>query len=249
MGYQAGILYHSSHIAHAAAKFDSIGGHYGIYLAALIGEGYASCHISSFIKRKSSQVDPRSASHLLIDPEDLAASFVVDGISRIPCAQGQAGIGNVYGVFTCFGDVGYPLGKSRLHNRFFIQFGIVGNNPAVSSHPERIVITGIDFFLIRKTAVVLLVGAPQIRTSLFAVSAFRIIVIHYHLVDLCITLPRKHDDGSRIFQHGSQERQYVGHGIEIFHGLEQAGALPFPPGQFLFVIQSVAMPQGYVPVL
>ena len=75
-------------ITHTATEADGIGRHYTIVLA-LIGQRDTVEFAVAGIKLESAQINPRAATHLLVDAELRALTFMPNGIERIVDAVGK----------------------------------------------------------------------------------------------------------------------------------------------------------------
>ena len=75
------------------------------------------------------------------------------------------------------------------------------------------------------------------------------VVVHNDFFGLRVAFARHQHVGTRIFEHWYQIWQHVTLCIEVFYGLKNSGALPFPAGEFLLVVVAVALPERNVAVL
>ncbi len=77
-----------------------------------------------------------------------------------------------------------------------------------------------------------------------AFGVVRCVVVDYYLAGVDVAFARAHHICSRVFKHRHQERYDVRLRVEILHGLEYSGALPFPAVQLRLEVPAVALPHG-----
>mgnify|MGYP006981239030 FL=1 len=68
------------------------------------------------------------------------------------------------------------------------------------------------------------------------------VIVDNDFGSLAVAFTRKQHIGSGVFQHRNKVGQYEALCIQVFHGLQTAGALPFPAVEFRFVVKAVALP-------
>ena len=145
-------------------------------------------------------------------------------------------IGDVDGVFARLGDPRNPSGGRAA---FRIGVGHPGG-----AHPERVLLIEIGGLRVGEARV-----GGVVPDAGFEVAGARFIVVHDHFVHVPVAFPGQQHVGAGVLEHRHEERNDVALGVEVFHRLEDAGALPFPAGERLLIVPAVALPQGDVPVL
>ena len=75
-----------------------------------------------------------------------------------------------------------------------------------------------------------------------------VVIVGNKFVPIDVAFAGRENVGSGILEHRGEERHDETLGVEVFHGFEDACALPFPAVERLLEVVSVALPQGDMPV-
>ena len=222
-------------VAHAAAEFHGIGRHHGAAVAQ-VGEENALVLEFSLDEAEATQVDPGTAAHLLVDAEAGRAARVAHFIDRGGRTAGNGMIGDVDGIFARLRNPRNPGGCRAA-------FGIGVGHPG-GTHPERVLLIKVGGFRIGEARV-----GGILPDAGFEVAGARFVVVHDHFVYVPVAFPGQQHIGAGVLEHRHEERDDVALGVEVFHRLEDAGALPFPTRERLLIIPAMALPHRDVPVL
>ena len=111
------------YIAHSTAKAYGISADY-TFLFAFIAKYHHAIIVLSLIKRKSTEIHPRTTTYLLIYFELSGSSIMENNIFGVTYAIRQSLIRDVYSIIPCFRNIGYPLGKGFIF--FLFGLGIAG---------------------------------------------------------------------------------------------------------------------------
>ena len=240
-GQAAGAV--SAHnVAHTTAETDRVGTDHA-FLFAFVAQYDHAVVIGAFVKFEGAQVDPCTASYLLVDFEFGDSTVVEDQVFGIGYAFRKGLVADIYGVAAFFGDIRNPFGKG------FFRFGLCRDKTG-GPVGERIVSVPIDQVflgesrLVRRLPLVFLVVDFQIFASRSAG-----VVVDDDFLPLPVPFAGCEHYGAGILQHRNQVGYYDGLGKEVFGGSEQARSLPDPLLLVVLVITAVALPDGQVTVL
>ena len=244
-GGVAGQLAAALDLAHAAAELHGVGAHQagGRTLVRQAHEAFVALR-----EGESPEIDPGAPGHPLVHVEFAHASQVMDRVHGVGGAVGEGTVGNVDGVLAPFRNH-RPPGGGRLRVRLLAGDGLAHQGRAGL---ERVLVDAVDGLRVGETGPGVAPGAgllemPGAAHLAGALAVEGRIVVADDLPALDVPFARRHHAGARILQHRDEEGEDITLGIQVLHGAEGGGPLPFPALGLGFIIAAVALPEGDMP--
>ena len=232
-------------LADAAAEFHGVGAHEAGG-RALVRQADES--LVPLVEREGSEIDPGAPGHALVHVELALAAQVMDRIDGVRGAVGEGAVGDIDGVFAPLRNL-RPPGGGRLRMRLLAGHGL--------AHPgrarlERVLVDAVHGLGVGEALAgfapgagfLVMAGAAHLPGAL-AVEGRVVVTDDFPALD--IPFPRSHHAGAGVLQHRDEEGEDVALGVQVLHGAEGGGPLPFPAFGLGFIVAAVALPEGDMP--
>ena len=185
------------------------------------------------------EINPRTASHFLVNAILLFALRAIDCIQSVSCAFRQRSVRHIDRIRPVCRNIRCPRSLCYI----FILFSR-GNFP-IRTVSKGIVKFHIRFFLITES------DAP-IFPYRFRKRGFRItarskssVIVHYYFDRINVALARAEHVCARILEHRHQKRHHIALRIQILDSVEYSCTLPLPTVCRLLEIETVTLPHRY----
>ena len=224
-------------ITHTATKLHRVGRY---HTAMPVRRTITQCHtsrrlIDSLSEAECAEIDPRTATHLLIDRKLGRSTQMVHRIERIISAIALALIRHIDCIFALLGDCRSPYDTTLVGTLFHTL------RTTIRTLGKGILRLGIDVTTSRKTAFCTRVPGAIARIFVIDRLGSHIIIDNYFGL-LHITLAWQHHICTRIFEHRHQIGHHVTLRIEVLDRLPQTRSLPTPLSTTIIEHIAVALP-------
>ena len=167
------------------------------------------------VKNKLAEVNPCSATHLLVHAEMTFPTLVMHRVVGRGGASRHGFIRYINGVFASLWHVGHPFGKALLPLLYRL-------HAAKRTIAEGVLKVGVHLMAVGKAFTLSLLPC-LLAVALFIYSVWRQcvgIVVYHHFIRIPISFARHKHVCARVFEHGHEERQHVTLRVEVFYGLQ-----------------------------
>ena len=237
------------YVAHAATEAYSVGCHHRVFVFRHVAQHHLT--LCSLVKGEGSEINPCTAAHLLVDRKLGLAVFVVDGVVCVGGTVGQCLVRHIHRIFAVDRHVGSPGDGALLA---FLAYRVCHTERAFGKRILKVFIFGTQIGKARALTLcprLVAVGLGVERTvcghgAVGLTNGHVGIVVDHHLIRVSVAFARCHDYGAGVLKHRYDVGQHVALRVFVLHALEHTSTLPLPTGESLLVVESVALPHGYM---
>ena len=157
--------------------------------------------MKALLEMEGSQVDPRTATHTLVDDELRGTTRMVHLVMRLRRALRQSLVGDIDRIVAILWDIRHPMSlRGLLFRRLHLTAG---------THPKRLVTLHVHFLLVGEACGIAPHPDAVLPVQLLVEIVSVRVIVDDHLVVLDITLPRQKNGRTGILQHGGNIGQDI----------------------------------------